>query len=191
MSLAGLEQKNLLLTTLRRLVEKMTKEQEKDAALVMQGFFSGAVSPRYRKLVKEVLIQIIRNAVTHGLESPETREQTGKPRQGTISITCEKKESRMVIIVRDNGRGLDADLIRHRAKDLPAFAATNLAALTDAQAMSLIFKPGFSTSRTATLDAGRGVGLSLVKSRIEENGGQLKVRTGKGKFTEFEISLPT
>ncbi len=191
MSLAGLEQKNLLLTTLRRLVDKMTRELEKEAVLVMQGFFSGAISPRYRKLIKEVLIQIIRNAVIHGLEPPAVRERTGKPRQGTISITCEKKESRMVIVVRDNGAGLDADAIRGRAKTLPAFVKMNVESLNDAQAMALIFQPGFSTARTTTLNAGRGVGLALVKNRIEENGGRLKVRTGKGKYTEFEISLPT
>jgi two-component system chemotaxis sensor kinase CheA len=115
----------------------------------------------------------------------------GKPRQGTISITCEKKQSRMVITVRDNGRGLDADAIRQKAKDLPAFATIDVSSLSDAQAMALIFKTGFSTAKVAALDAGRGVGLALVKTRIEENGGQLKVRTGKGKYTEFEISVPT
>ncbi len=191
MSLSGLEQKNLLLTTLRRLVEKMADEQQKEAALVMQDFRADVISPRYRKLVKEVLIQVIRNAVTHGLETPAARLAAGKPQRGNIVIGCEKRQSRLRITVRDNGTGLDPGAIRERAKSLPAFADLDLDRLTEAQAMSLIFRPGFSTSMTATLDAGRGVGLSLVKRRIEEAGGLLKVRTGKGKFTEFEISLPT
>jgi two-component system chemotaxis sensor kinase CheA len=191
MSLSGLEQKNLLLTTLRRLVDKMATEQQKEAALVMQDFRADAISPRYRKLVKEVLIQVIRNAITHGLETPGERVAAGKPRQGAIIIGCEKKQSRLVVTVRDNGHGLDADAIRAQARTLPAFADVDVAGLNDAQAMSLIFKPGFSTVGTATLAAGRGVGLALVKRRVEEAGGQLKVRTGKGKYTEFEISLPT
>jgi two-component system chemotaxis sensor kinase CheA len=191
MSLSGLEQKNLLLTTLRRLVEKMGKEQQKEAALVMQDFRTDAISPRYRKVVKEVLIQIIRNAVTHGLEIPAVRLAAGKPKQGTIVIGCEKRQSRLWVTVRDNGRGLDPEAIRERAKTLPEFAKLDLAGLSDGQVMSLIFKPGFSTSASASLAAGRGVGLALVKRRVEEAGGQLKVRTGKGKYTEFEISLPT
>ncbi|MBN2351643.1 MAG: Hpt domain-containing protein [Spirochaetales bacterium] len=191
MSLSGLEQKNLLLTTLRRLVEKMAAEQEKEAALVMQDFRADAISPRYRKLVKEVLIQIIRNAVTHGLETPAVRVAAGKPQRGNIVIGCEKRQSRLRVTVRDNGGGLDPNAIRERAKTLPAFANLDLDKLSEGQVMSLIFKPGFSTSAAATLDSGRGVGLSLVKRRVEEAGGLLKVRTGKGKFTEFEISLPT
>lgn len=91
MQLSGLEQKNLLLTTLKRLVDRQCKETGKEAILLLNNFDSSLISPRYRKLVKEILIQLIRNSLAHGIEDPETREKLGKPRQGLIQLGCEKK----------------------------------------------------------------------------------------------------
>jgi len=191
MKISGLEQKNLLLTTLRRLVDKQSRDTGKDARLILTNFHTDAISPRFRKLVKEVLIQIIRNALAHGIESAAERARAGKPRNGMIQVSCEKRNSRIWVTVRDDGAGLDPDVIRHKAKSLPAFASLALDTLSDAQTVGLIFKPGFSTASQATLAAGRGIGMSMIKKRIEEHGGQLKVRSAKGKYTEFEISLPT
>jgi len=191
MQLAGLEQKNLLLTTLKRLVDRQCKDTGKEALLLLNNFDPSLISPRYRKLVKEILIQLIRNSLAHGIEDPETRKKLGKPPQGLIQLGCEKREGKIHITCRDNGQGLDPQTIKQKAQNLEAFQGLPLDSFNDLQLISLIFKPGFSTTSSVNLASGRGIGLSLIKQRLEDYSGELKVRTTKGKFTEFEIILPT
>lgn len=106
-------------------------------------------------------------------------------------MVVKKKDGKIHLTCRDNGQGLDPQVIKQKAQTLEAFQNLPLDSLTDLQLISLIFKPGFSTTSTVDFASGRGIGLSLIKQRLEEYNGELKVRTAKGKFTEFEIILPT
>ena len=100
------------------------------------------------------------------------------------------EDGKLTLYFKDDGRGLNAQTIKQKAKTIAAFKNMDLDSMSDQKVLSLIFHPRFSTAKQATLAAGRGIGLNLIKSTIEQNGGNLKVRSARGKFCEFIITLP-
>ena len=139
--------------------------------------------------VAEPLLHLLRNAVDHGIETAEERRAAGKPERGRVRIEASAEGSRVMLLVSDDGRGVDAELVARAA------AAGGLVApgarLTDEQALRLIFRPGFSTAARASLVSGRGVGLEVVERAVEKAGGEVRVRTERGRGTSFELRLPT
>lgn len=134
------------------------------------------------------LVHMIRNAVDHGLESGDDREAAGKPRAGHVTLSASHRGGRIVIEIRDDGRGLDATKLVAKAKEkgiLPPGAA-----LSPEDAYKLIFAPGFSTKETVTDVSGRGVGMDVVNTNIAQLQGVVEIETELGKGTCFRISLP-
>jgi two-component system chemotaxis sensor kinase CheA len=148
------------------------------------------ITAKQRKVVKDVLIQLTRNALVHGIESSAQRQKAGKDRAGTVTITSSVQHGNLTISFKDDGQGLNAESIKQKAKEIEAFKSMDLDRLPDRKLLSLVFHPRFSTAGETTLSAGRGIGLNLVKSKIEEHGGSLKVRSASGKSCEFIFSLP-
>ncbi len=135
------------------------------------------------------LLHIIRNAVDHGIESPEEREKLGKPRQGKIYLKALQSSGKIIIEVGDDGRGLDPEFIRRKAIEKGLVSAD--AQMTDREAKNLIFMPGFSTKAAATDISGRGVGMDVVKTNIETIlRGEIIVESEPGMGTRLHISLP-
>ena len=131
-----------------------------------------------------------RNAVAHGLESPEQRSEAGKSPLGQIAVSLSKTEAGgFELIVHDDGRGLDIEKIRQRAVDQDLIDAS-VETIDYRQAISLLFKPGFSTVTEADMDAGRGVGLDIVGESIRTMNGKIRVGSKPGKFSQFRITLP-
>lgn len=140
--------------------------------------------------LKNALIHILRNAVDHGIETPDERILKKKHVKGNISVMAERRSEFINIVIKDDGRGLDAKNIKKRALELNIIDNKQYETLSDSEAIMLITKPGFSVLRQASEISGRGVGMDIVKNAIESVGGRLIINTEKGLFTEFTLSVP-
>ena len=139
-----------------------------------------------------VVIQLVRNAISHGIETPAARQKRGKSPQATIRIQNWIDNNRnMMLAVQDDGQGLQLDQIRAQAIASGKWPKQDIAKWDAQKTISVIFQPGFSTVVEANQDAGRGVGMDVVKTNVARMNGRVKVSTSKGKFCEFRIVTPT
>ena len=134
------------------------------------------------------LLHLLRNCVDHGLELPADRRTSGKAETGQITIKAERAGGEVVVIVEDDGAGVDFDAVRTRACDLALISASD--ELDESELVSLLFSPGFSTRRRATETSGRGIGLDVVKSQVESIGGSVRMASQPGRGTRFELRVP-
>lgn len=178
------------LAALGRQIEELAGRLGKEARFVSR-VAEEEIPPPFRPLVERALVQLARNALVHGLEDPEERRRLGKPPAGTLQLALRyhregrpPAEQRLELIFQDDGRGLDLDQIRRRA------LALGLPADEPAELPALIFRPGFSTAAAESLEAGRGVGLDLVKTEVEELGGRIHAHSRAGAYCAFQILLP-
>ncbi|MDT5155962.1 MAG: two-component system, chemotaxis family, sensor kinase CheA [Acidobacteriota bacterium] len=139
--------------------------------------------------VADSLLHLVRNAVDHGVESEEERRAAGKPEVGRVRVEASAEGGLVILRVSDDGRGVDAELVARAAAEVGLI--TPGARVTEEQALRLIFRPGFSTNVRASLVSGRGVGLDVVERAVEETGGEVRVRSERGRGTTFELRLPT
>jgi chemotaxis protein histidine kinase CheA len=141
-----------------------------------------------KRLIKEVLTQLVRNSVVHGIEAPGERLAKGKNETGTISLSMKLSDRNIHIKLADDGKGLDFEKIREKAEQLNLIskdAPENRDLLTEA-----IFSPGFSTVDSTSVHGGRGIGLNLVRDRIAEARGAVTLQSEFGKGTVFNIVIP-
>jgi two-component system chemotaxis sensor kinase CheA len=136
------------------------------------------------------LIHLVRNAVDHGLEPPDVREALGKPRAGTIALSASHRGNSVVVSVVDDGRGIDCERVRRKIVAQGLLPESEAQRLSDRQAIQYIWHPGLSTAEVVSEISGRGVGMDIVKSRIEALNGTVDVRTEPGRGTTFTIRLP-
>ncbi|MDT7604696.1 MAG: two-component system, chemotaxis family, sensor kinase CheA [Acidobacteriota bacterium] len=136
----------------------------------------------------EPLAHLLRNAVDHGIESPKERRAAGKPERGRVRIEARVEGSRVRVSVADDGRGIDAARVEGAARAQGLIGEGS--GVSEAQALRLIFRPGFSTVASVSMSSGRGVGLDAVEHEIEQAGGEVRVRTRAGVGTTFELNLP-
>ncbi len=134
------------------------------------------------------LLHLVRNAVSHGLESPEERVAAGKPAEGRLALRAETAGDSVLIEIEDDGRGIDTEQITARAQALGLVAAGG--ALTATMLLDVLCAPGFSTRTTADHASGRGVGMSVVKKAVHELGGTVTLDTERGRGTRFTVQLP-
>ena len=168
----------------------VASDENKKIAMITENIDREALKHCHRRLMKEALTQLIRNSVHHGIESPEERLALGKDETGKITLEIYLKENAVHMILSDDGRGLDYERIAETAKAGGLFNNAADEAMDIQYLSSLIFAPGFSTSETEDIHAGRGMGLNLVKDRLAEVHGEILVRSNKGQGTTFEILIP-
>jgi two-component system chemotaxis sensor kinase CheA len=133
----------------------------------------------------------VRNAVVHGIESPDERADAQKSEVGTLAVEFAAQESDgFELIVQDDGRGLQLDRIKEVAVERGLITPAQAALLDPRQTMALIFRPGFSTAESVTSDAGRGAGMDLVRVLVAELGGRVGLASAGGRFSKFKIWLP-
>ncbi len=142
-----------------------------------------------RHLVREIAIQLTRNAVTHGIETPPVRDGAGKPAKGQVEVQLTRGESDWTLSVRDDGAGISAPLIRQRLVELGWYTAPQLESFDERQIVGHIFKPGFSTAEGAAPHAGRGVGLDVVQANVQRLGGRMLLSSVPGQHTEFTVKF--
>jgi len=170
-----------------RIIRKLSREQGKKVELK----FSGADTELDKLIVEDIsdpMMHIIRNAIDHGIESPEKRSSIGKDEKGTISISSYQKGNHVVIEVKDDGNGIDLD--RVKAKALQKGLMTDVTAISDRDALDFIFMPGFSTTDSVNEVSGRGVGMDVVRNNIAAVSGMVDIETCKGQGSCFIITLP-
>jgi len=140
--------------------------------------------------VRDPLIQLVRNAVTHGIEPPAVRRSRGKPQGGVVRLTAARDPTHYRLSVSDDGVGLDRGGIRRAAVRQGLASAARAAAMADAELVRLLFEPGFSTADTVGRLSGRGAGLDIVRVGTARIGGRVTVRTREGRGTTFTIAIP-
>jgi chemotaxis protein histidine kinase CheA len=174
---------------LQQLTLRVASENHKEAALQCMGF--DTVPDEYRRIVKDIAVQAVRNSIVHGIESSTDRLGTGKPTQGQLKLIFQELgDAGYKLIAEDDGQGLSTEKIKQAALK-KGFVTPEKAATLDAkQVFSLLFQPGFSTVENATKDAGRGVGMNLMAGLMQQIGGKVSVATVPGKFTRLTLSLP-
>ncbi|MBZ5679437.1 MAG: chemotaxis protein CheA [Acidobacteriia bacterium] len=140
--------------------------------------------------IAEPLTHLVRNAVSHGIETAEQRRQAGKPAQGLVRLNAYHQGNQVVVEVSDDGRGIDAQKIRSKAIELGMVTAEEAARLTEAETLDFIFRPGFSTAEQVTEVSGRGVGMDVVQSVLHRLKATISVDTRPGQGTTFRLKLP-
>ncbi len=176
-----------LSSRLRRIARQVARELDKEVVVEIEGE-SSEVDRTVLDRIIAPLEHMIRNAVAHGIESPEARRILGKNETGKILINVDRQGSDVVINLKDDGAGIDADKIRQKAIAQGLLAEDSK--LSDRDVLQFILHSGFSTADEVTQVAGRGVGMDVVDSEIKQLGGVLDIDTVQGKSTEFTIRLP-
>lgn len=142
------------------------------------------------KPIKEISIQLLRNAVVHGIEAPSVRHSTGKDAVGTIDVEVKDSGSDVLLMVQDDGQGIDYDGIRTKLSKEGRFSTEEANQLSQNDLLKQLFSSGFSTKEHADEDGGRGVGLDIIKAKVKEYNGKLNVNSELGQMTRFVITLP-
>ena len=172
-----------------RLVRDVAKELGKKVRFELLG----EATPVDRDILEKLeapLSHLIRNALDHGLETPEERERAGKPAEGRITVEARHVAGMLNIIVADDGRGIPLERLRAKVVEKGLAAPELAAGLTKGELLEFLFLPGFSTAGKVTEISGRGVGLDVVFTMAQEVGGTVRVESGEGKGTRFLLLLP-
>ena len=172
-----------------RMIRDLSKKLDKKMELYM----TGEETELDRTVVDEIgdpLMHLLRNSADHGLESAEVRAQRGKPEQGSIFLDAYQDGNNVVIEVRDDGNGIDVEAVKNKAIERNLVTAEQAANMPEKDIINLLFQPGFSTSEKVTDVSGRGVGLDVVKSKIESLSGEVEVKSKWGEGSTWTIRLP-
>jgi signal transduction histidine kinase len=176
-------------STLISLTELAAQEQDKNVALACVGL--DQVPPRYQSAIKNVAIQLIRNAVVHGIETPAEREAARKAPHGTMRLEFRvTPDHSYELLFQDDGRGIDPDKVRSTAVARGLLTEEAANELRDRQAIKLIFKSGFTTLQSAPGEGSHGAGMSLIRRYVHEAGGRIALASLQGQETRFKITLP-
>ena len=172
---------------------RMIRDLSKKLNKKMELYISGEDTELDRTVIDEIgdpLMHLLRNAADHGLESDEERTALGKPETGSIILNAFQEGNNVVIEIKDDGKGINAQKIKEKAISKGTITAEQGEAMTDKEIIDLLFRPSFSTAEKISDVSGRGVGLDVVKTKIESLGGDVEVRTTVGQGSNFIIRLP-
>ena len=172
-----------------RMIRDLSKKLDKKMELYM----TGEETELDRTVVDEIgdpLMHLLRNSADHGLESAEVRAQRGKPAVGSIFLDAYQDGNNVVIEVRDDGNGIDVEKVKTKALERGTITADQAANMSDKEIIDLLFLPSFSTAKQVTDVSGRGVGLDVVKSKIEALSGEVEVKSKLGEGSTWTIRLP-
>jgi two-component system chemotaxis sensor kinase CheA len=172
-----------------RMVRELARKAGKQVDLII----SGETTELDRTIIEAIadpLLHLLRNAIDHGLEMPETRLAAGKPPSGTIHLAAEALEGQITITVADDGRGIDPAQVRQVAVERGLLSPEEAAQLSDDEAIELIFQPNLSTAREVTELSGRGVGMDVVRTNIERLSGSVTITNQPEQGTTFHLTLP-
>jgi two-component system chemotaxis sensor kinase CheA len=174
---------------LPRIVRDLSAELGKKIELVMQGDDT-ELDRQLLEFVKDPLTHMVRNSADHGIEMPDERRALGKAETGTIRLSAFHEGGHVIIEITDDGRGLNAPRIREKAVRLGLVSEADAAKLSDAQSFRFVFAPGFTTAAEITNVSGRGVGMDVVKSNIDQIGGTIDIKSVPGQGTTLRIKIP-
>jgi two-component system, chemotaxis family, sensor kinase CheA len=172
-----------------RAVRDLARTFNKEIALTIRGRET-ELDKKIIEQIAEPLVHLIRNAADHGLETPADRKNAGKSEVGQLVLSAEQQGNRILVSVKDDGCGIDPNVLRSTAIDRRIATAAEIDGWSQERVFDLIFQPGFSTRVSATDVSGRGVGMDIVKSVVERLGGTVRVQSELGKGTTMTLNLP-
>ncbi|WP_020410452.1 chemotaxis protein CheA [Hahella ganghwensis] len=172
-----------------RVVRDLARNLKKEVNLVLKGEDTD-LDKNLVEALSDPLVHLVRNAVDHGIESPEKREQNGKPRVGRVVLAAEQEGDHILLSIEDDGAGMDPTVLRQKAVEKGIFDADAAERLTDSEAYNLIFAPGFSTKTEISDVSGRGVGMDVVKTKITQLNGTIHIDSVLGKGSRLIIKVP-
>lgn len=173
----------------KNFIATMAKRNGKEIRFAMEGWEH---IPTFRRdTLKDIAIQLLRNAVVHGIETPEERLQADKPAQGKISLTVSRPDkAHALMVIEDDGNGINLERIRRKAVERGIAGAEEIQTWNKQKLIGLIFQSEFSTAETASEDAGKGVGMDVIRDRVQKLNGKLSIATTEGVMTRFSILFP-
>ena len=174
---------------LPRQVRDLAHDLDKRVDLIMHGADT-ELDRQVLELIKDPLTHMIRNSADHGLEGPAERERAGKPTTGTITLSARHEGGHVVIEIEDDGRGIDPARVAEKAVSQGLATRAQIDAMSEAEIRSFIFQPGFSTAAAVTSVSGRGVGMDVVRTNIEQIGGMIELHSVLGRGSRFLIKIP-
>ena len=172
-----------------RMARDLAEKREKEVRVEVYGE-TVAVDKSLLESIEGPLTHMVRNAVDHGIEPPATREEKGKPREGTLSVIAAEEADYVRIEVRDDGGGINADKLKNKALKTGLINEHQAGRMSEQEAFDLLFAPGLSTAEQVTDISGRGVGMDVVRRNVVEMGGEIKITSQLGKGTAFTLLLP-
>ena len=172
-----------------RLVRDLSRKVNKEVELVFEGEET-ELDKSIIEAINDPLMHLIRNSVDHGIEDAETRLALGKPAGGRVTLRASHKGNSVVIEIEDDGKGIDPEKMREVAINKGIISPEEAKALTDREAVELIFAPGFSSAQVVTDISGRGVGMDVVRTNIKNLKGNIAIHTVPNQGTRFSLSLP-
>jgi two-component system chemotaxis sensor kinase CheA len=191
MRTGGVQKTNddVLIESLVQATNRASRDLNKNVKFVTESMDRGVIVHGPRRLMKEILMQLVRNSVVHGIETREERLAKGKDETGSICLSIKVENSMIHIKLRDDGGGINFEKIKRKGLESGLFKSESEASNKNVL-LNAIFSPGFSTAEAETVHGGRGIGLNLVRDRVKEIGGNLKVQTEPNKGTAFHIYIP-
>lgn len=172
-----------------RVVRDLARNLHKEVDLVLHGEDTD-LDKNLVEALADPLVHLVRNAVDHGVESPDERERVGKPRRGTVNLSAAQEGDHILLSIEDDGKGMNADVFRRKAVEKGMMDEDAAARLEDKDCYNLIFAPGFSTKTEISDVSGRGVGMDVVKTRISQMNGTVEIDSVEGKGSKITIKLP-
>lgn len=172
-----------------RIVRDLSNSLGKECQLTLEGQ-EVEVDKSILQAISDPLTHLVRNAVDHGVETPEARSKAGKPLVGKIAMRAFHQAGKVNIVITDDGRGIDIARLKEKAVARGLLHPEQARAMSDREALQLVFRPGFSTAERVTEVSGRGVGMDVVKTNIERLGGTVTIETQIGRGTTFHVKLP-
>lgn len=172
-----------------RVVRDLARSLKKEIELIMEGEDTD-LDKNLVEALADPLVHLVRNSCDHGVELPEKREATGKPRKGTITLRASQEGDHILLSITDDGAGMDPEKLKEIAVSRGVLDADTAARMSDTEAFNLIFAPGFSTKQQISDISGRGVGMDVVKTSITQLNGTINIQSAKGTGTRIEIKVP-
>jgi two-component system chemotaxis sensor kinase CheA len=172
-----------------RLVRDLARSLKKEINLELVGEETD-LDKNLVEALADPLVHLVRNAVDHGIETPEEREAAGKPRTGKVVLSAEQEGDHILLMITDDGKGMDADILRAKAVEKGLLEREAADRLNDLECYNLIFAPGFSTKSEISDVSGRGVGMDVVKTKISQLNGTVNVFSSKGQGSRVVIKVP-
>jgi Amt family ammonium transporter len=181
---------SLMEDALKQMARRLAGRYGKQVELTVTGLEDQNLRPDTHKAIKDILVQLVRNSIYHGIEKPEQRRKAGKAENGAISIRAAIDGPDLHIVYRDDGVGIDNEKIKQQALKTGIITKEKADTMSGQEQMLLIFHPGFSTAENPDRVAGKGAGLSLVTARIRELKGRLSLKSRRGSHSEFTLVFP-
>lgn len=179
-----------LTTHYQNFAEDIAQRQQKQVKVDINSAQFVQLPENYEAVLKEITIQLLRNAIVHGIEAPDERIANGKSEVGNIKLEIKRDMQQITLIIEDDGRGIDYPAIRHKLVEQGKYSSEQAMKLDEKQLLAILFSSGFSTRNKVDEDGGRGVGLDIIKDYVQKHKGKLNVYSVAEQGTQFVINLP-